>query len=237
MWSYYGAKTNIVKYYPRPKLHKIIEPFAGSARYALEYFECDVLLVDKYDVIIKIWKWLQQCSPSDILGLPRFKSGQNINEFTYDCEEQRLLIGFLVGFGFESPRKTATPRLRNRPNAMNYTIKRIAAQLYKIKHWTIQQGSYEDIPNQIATWFIDPPYEFGGHVYPHSNKKINYSSLAEWSRDRKGQVIVCENTKATWMDFKPMIQHQVLSGKNYEAIWTNEPTIYDNEQTQLELRA
>ncbi len=59
MWSYYGAKTSIVDYYPKPKFDKIIEPFAGTARYALKYFDRDVLLVDKYDVIVKIWRWLQ----------------------------------------------------------------------------------------------------------------------------------------------------------------------------------
>ena len=68
MWSYYGAKTNVIDHYPPPKCDKIIEPFAGTARYALKYFDREVLLVDKYDVIVKIWKWLQLCSPSDIYG-------------------------------------------------------------------------------------------------------------------------------------------------------------------------
>lgn len=234
MWSYYGAKTNIVHLYPKPIHDKIIEPFAGSARYALRYFEKEVLLVDKYDVIVKMWKWLQQCSEQDILTLPRFKMGDNINDHKYDCEEQRFLIGFLVGFGFADPRKTASPRLRNRPNAMNYTIKRIASQLFKIRHWEIRSGSYEDIANERATWFIDPPYEFGGHVYRFSNKKIDFKNLASWCKSREGQVMVCENTKATWMNFKPMVIQNVLSGSNYEAIWTNMPTSY-GASTQKEL--
>lgn len=32
MFSYYGAKTKIVDYYPKPLFDKIVEPFAGSAR-------------------------------------------------------------------------------------------------------------------------------------------------------------------------------------------------------------
>ena len=39
---------------------------------------------------------------------------------------------------------------------------------------------------------------------------------------RRGQVIVCENTKATWLPFQPLIQ---LSGQKHtttEAIWRNE---------------
>jgi site-specific DNA-adenine methylase len=233
MWSYYGSKTNIVDAYPRPKHSKIIEPFAGTARYALKYFDRDVLLVDKYEVIVKIWQWLQKCSSSDILGLPRFKKGDNINDVTYDCEEARLLTGFLVGFGFATPRDTATVRLRNRPNAQNYTIGRIAAELYKIRHWTIRHGSYNEIENEPATWFVDPPYQFGGHAYKHSNKKIDFDHLSQWSRDRKGQVIVCENTKATWMDFKPLVNQNCLSGKNLEAIWTNEVVSYAGRQLEI----
>jgi hypothetical protein len=56
MWSYYGAKTNIVQYYPKPKYDRIIEPFAGTARYSLRYFDHDIFLVDKYEVVVKIWQ-------------------------------------------------------------------------------------------------------------------------------------------------------------------------------------
>lgn len=212
---------------------KIVEPFCGTARYALRYFEKEVVCMDKYDVIIKIWKWLQQCSPSDVKGLPRFKKGDNINSVTYDCEEARLLVGYLVGFGFASPRDTATPRLRNRPNAMNFTINSIAQQLFKIKHWKFIHGSYEQLPNEPATWFIDPPYQFGGHAYVKSNKKIDFEHLSAWSMAREGQVIVCENSKATWMPFTPMINQQCLTGQNIEAIWTNQKISGMNKQLQL----
>lgn len=233
MWSYHGGKTNIVERYPRPKHSTLIEPFAGSAQYSLKYFDRDVLLVDKYDVIIKIWKWLQQCSENDIYSLPKFKAGDNINNHNYDCEEQRMLVGFLVGFGFTHPRKTATPRLRNRPNAYNYNLKKVASQLFKIRHWKFQCSCYSEIPNQKATWFIDPPYQFGGHAYVKSNKHIDFNHLGEWCKERDGQVIVCENMKAGWLPFKPMVQQNVLTGKYQEAIWSNEPTEFDNIQTSL----
>lgn len=241
MWSYYGAKTNVIHIYPKPRYDKIIEPFAGTARYALRYFEKDVLLVDKYDVIVKIWKWLQQCSTEDVLTLHRlkFQPKDNINTATYLCEEERLLVGFLVGFGFTSPRDTATPRLRNRPGAMKYTINKIANSLFKIRHWKIELGSYEEIPNQDATWFIDPPYQFGGHSYVKNNKHIDFTHLGEWSRERHGQVIVCESTRATWMDFNPITHqsvHNVHKNNNkpyVEAMWTNDKASYLGTQLQM----
>ena len=66
MFSYYGRKSKIVDYYPPPKHKRIIEPFAGSARYSLKYWQNDVLLVDKYDVIIKIWNRLKTCNKNKI---------------------------------------------------------------------------------------------------------------------------------------------------------------------------
>lgn len=233
MWSYYGAKTNLVKLYPRPKYETIIEPFAGSARYSLLHFEKDVLLIDKYPVIIKIWQWLQQCSPNDILKLPRIKEGQNINAFSFDCEEARLLFGFLIGFGFTHPRKIATPRHRHRPNDLPFRLKFITANLFKIRHWKFLLADYTEAPNIQATWFIDPPYQFGGHAYIYGSKKIDYSHLGDWCTARQGQVIVCENTKADWMPFVPFSKQHVLTGVNEEAIWTNEKTIYHNTQIKL----
>lgn len=234
MWSYYGAKTNIIDLYPKPKHDLIIEPFAGTARYALKYFDHNVILCDKYHVVVKIWKWLQLCSPNDILSLPRFKHGQNYKEHKFDCEEQLFLISFIHGSGDAKPRNYPTIRKTiDRPNHVNYTLKRIANNLHKIKHWTILQADYDTIPNQPATWFIDPPYQFGGEAYHFSNKQINYPQLASWSIERTGQVIVCENVKATWMDFKPMIIQRGSIKKGTEAIWTNQYTHFDNKQQSL----
>jgi len=233
MFSYYGSKTNIIDLYPAPVHDKIIEPFAGTARYALKYWEKEVLLVDKYPVITEIWKWLQQCSEKDILGLPRFKENENINNHVYDCDAQRYLVGFLVGFGSTNPRKIASPRARHRPNSQNYKIKKIASQLYKIRHWEIRCGSFDEIENEVATWFIDPPYQFGGHAYIHSNKKIDFNSLSYWCKSRKGQTMVCENSKATWLPFLPMVSQNVLSGRSAECIWTNYHTHFNNIQQKL----
>lgn len=223
MWGYYGAKTNIIDLYPAPKHDKVIEPFCGSARYALRYFDKDVVLVDKYPVVIGIWKWLQKCSVGDIKGLPHFvKAGQSLDDFTFDDPAAKDLMGFLIGFGMERPRKTASAkRMIMRPNHVNYSLNRIEKELWKIKNWSIQLGSYSDIKNQTATWFIDPPYQFGGACYPMSSKKINFQELALWSKERQGEIIVCENHKATWLPFIPLGEHKTRTGMQKEVIYTN----------------
>jgi site-specific DNA-adenine methylase len=235
MWSYYGAKTNLVRLYPKPKYDTIIEPFAGSARYALHYFDRSVILIDKYPVIVKIWKWLQQCSEKDILKLPRrMNETDRLENIQFDCEAARLFMGFIVGCGAQSPRNKLTARkTTDRPNHINYNLQRVAKNLFKIKHWQIIEGDYKEAPDREATWFIDPPYQFGGEVYVKSNKHISFNDLAEWSRNRKGQVIVCENTKADWMDFSPMVAQKGSTHTTTEAIWSNEKTAYDARQQKM----
>ena len=232
MFSYYGSKSKIVDYYPPPKHKKIIEPFAGSARYSLKYWQNDVLLVDKYPLIIEVWKYLQQATEKDIKGLPELKEGDNINNYNI-TEQERNLLRFCIVQGSASGQNTPSSQYCLR-NIHKQNINRIVANLHKIKHWEIKLSSYEDLENEEATWFIDPPYMFGGEYYKESNKNINFNNLAEWCKTRNGQTIVCENTKANWLDFKPLRQIQgARNTKTVEAIWSNHKTNYDAVQKYL----
>jgi DNA topoisomerase-2 len=143
-------------------------------------------------------------------------------------DEEKWLIGFNIGRGSASPRKSCG----NFNNWKNDKIK-ISNNIHKIKHWKVQQGSFDEIPNQEATWYIDPPYQFGGEHYRHSNKKIDFKQLGDWCKSRQGQTIVCENTKADWLPFKPMIQFSGIAHTTTESIWSNERTAFDDEQLKL----
>ena len=230
MFSYYGSKSKIVDYYPPPKHKRIIEPFAGSARYSLKYWQNDVLLVDKYPVIVEVWNYLKTASEQDIKGLPKLNTGQTIDD--YDLSDiERKFMGFMVQDGTTGMRRTASYfAVKRMDEKFNFIIE----NLHKIKHWEIKLGSYDELENEEATWFIDPPYEFGGHEYKCSNKNIDFNKLAEWCKERNGQAIVCENTKATWLPFKPMKEMQGTMFKTTEAIWSNIKTNYDNEQILLQ---
>ena len=230
MFSYYGSKSKIVDYYPRPKHTKIIEPFAGSARYSLKYWQNDVLLVDKYPVIVDVWNYLKNASEQDIKGLPKLNTGQTIDD--YDLSDiERKFMGFMVQDGTTGMRRTASYfAVKRMDEKFNFIIE----NLHKIKHWEIKLGSYDEIENVEATWFIDPPYQFGGHEYKCSNKNIDFDKLAKWCRERKGQSIVCENTKADWLPFKPMTEMQGTMFKTTEAIWSNHKTNYDAVQQSLQ---
>jgi hypothetical protein len=229
MFSYYGSKSKIVDYYPRPRNKKIIEPFAGSARYSLKWFENDILLVDKYIVVVKAWKFLQRCSKKDILSLPILKIGESLDNFDLS-EDEKILMGFIVQQGTTGSRKTVSSFAEH---CIERNIKNISEQLFKIKHWEIRLDDYSNIQNEYATWFVDPPYQYGGHEYKFSNKLLDYNKLAEWIMNRQGQIIVCENTKATWMPFLPVVKMRGAAFVTTEAIWSNLHTDYENVQLNL----
>lgn len=228
MFSYYGSKSKVVNYYPPPKYDLIIEPFAGSARYSLKHWQKDVILVDKYEVVYNVWVYLQQASKDDILGLPKMKQGDNVDDFNISQVEKDF-IGFLICRGMESPRKNVSSFVGD----ISGKLKEISKNVFKIKHWKIINGSYEEIENVDATWFIDPPYQYGGEHYIESTKNIDFKKLADWCISRNGQVIVCENTKADWLPFRPMVEMVGSKHKTTEAIWSNKQTNYDIEQLKL----
>ena len=223
MFSYYGSKSKLLGYYPKPKYGTIIEPFAGSAKYSLKYWRNNVILIEKYDVIYRVWKWLQRCSVDDILKLPILKQGDKLDSFKFDCDEAKLFMGFLSAQGVAKPQNTASYRATtHRPKWIENSLKRVSKDIEKIRHWDIKLGDYKDVENIEATWFIDPPYKFGGgSYYVEGNKNIDYSDLANWCLSRRGQVIVCENDKADWLDFVPLKYIKGSRGKTMEAIWIN----------------
>jgi len=223
MFPYFGTKTSLVKFYPRPTRDLIIEPFAGAAAYALRYWQHDILLVDRDPTIIKLWKWLQIVDDDYIRNIPQIEHAQNIDEMDWDCEEVKIFLGFIIAANPSAPRKTATIFTTTaRPNRQRFTKNRIASHLHKIRHWQIECKSYDEIHNMEATWFIDPPYLKAGINYRYHH--IDYAKLAEWCTSRTGQVIVCEGADADWLPFWPLKVHRGTHKMSTEYLWCNEPT-------------
>jgi len=189
------------------------------------YFEKEVELIDKYPIVVDLWKYLQQCSPKDILSLPKLKGGDNLDNFNLSKEE-KLLMGFMVQQGVNAPRKTVSKVFGNGNMAhlIERDKQRIADNLYKIKHWKIKLGEYTEFDNTDACYFIDPPYQYGGEYYHSSvnNSHIDFTKLAKWCKSRNGQVVVCENDKADWMDFKYLSDLSGSKNRTKEVIWYKE---------------
>ena len=229
--SYYGAKNRIAPKYPAPEYGTIIEPFAGSAGYALHHHEKQVILVEKDQKVYGALAWLHRASAEEVLTLPLIKPGELVSELDV-CQEAKWVIGFWVNNGGATPCNTLSAWARETlpRNPVHCWSPRCRARLARtaeaIKHWTIIHGDYTDAPDIEATWFIDPPYQVAGRSYRES--AVDYPALAEWCKRRRGQVMVCENEGATWLPFRPFCETvgAMKDGssrrRSKEAIWTPE---------------
>ena len=254
-FSYFGSKYRLSKKYHAPTKNVIIEPFAGSACYSLHYPHKQVKLFDKYDVICSIWDYLISVSESEFLSLPLIDFDKSVDEYPI-CQEAKYLIGFWLMLTSVKPGIKHTSRSKMRIEGgylctrtikgekitkMEAPIKysgwteenkyRVSRQLEYIRHWKIEQKSYEEIENEDATWFIDPPYQVAGKVYKESSRNIDFDHLSTWCKQRQGEIIVCENAGATWLPFE-----HFSSLQNSRKKQTQEVVYYQGlTETQLKL--
>jgi len=218
-FSFYGSKYRAIPQYPQP-VGKIEEPFAGSATYALHYPHGPVHLNDADPVIFGIWHYLIHVSPQEVRALPiDFETTENLPI----PQEAKWLIGFWMKRATVRPGTSRSKGWATRPDGPYWTEenrRRVAEQVSTIKHWTVSNSSYGELPNGRATWFVDPPYQGkAGRKYVHN--KVNYSHLASWCSSRTGSVIVCENVDADWLPFEELVTlKNNRSGRSTEMIWT-----------------
>lgn len=214
---------------PAPLHPTIYEPFAGSAGYALAHYERRVVLNELDPVIWGIWDYLLRVSESEVLRLPLLVSHTDDLRV---CTEAKNLIGFWLNKGSSRPSKKPSPRMlkpswQQRPKShWGEEIRaRIAGQVPLIKHWKlVKLGSYTQLPNKKATWFVDPPYQAKGGSYAFGSSGVDYKELGAWCRSRQGQVVVCENAGARWLPFKPFraakSTHNGGHNKSIEVLYT-----------------
>lgn len=216
-FSYFGSKYRLARLYSPPKYNVIVEPFAGSAGYSLLYPDRKVYLYDIYEPIVEVWEYLINVTEREILSLPigPFSKENPIDSYNI-CSSAQKLIGF---WATESQTYSSRyPQSKARGGNWSERKKKlIASQLQYIRHWKIECKSYENIQNQPATWFVDPPYLEAGKRY--RNNKIDYDLLAEWCKQREGQVIACEQGTASWLDFKSLRDVRNGSNNKYKEIY------------------
>lgn len=203
MFSYYGSKSKLAKLYPAPRYDRIIEPFAGSARYSLLYADREVTLFDANPLIVDIWNYLIDASPADILALPDIESKRYLSDIKGLADVERALIGFHLCRGKAKPRN-----MGHGQNSWNRDKLRIAGEVGRIKHWKVGCYKWTELAflDIEATWFIDPPYQktqvsTNSDRYPFGDD-IDYAQLAEFVKTRNGQTIVCEGDGADWLPFE-----------------------------------
>lgn len=220
VFSYYGGKAALAKWYPEPMYPVIVEPFAGSAAYSQRYWKHKVFLFDVDPDIVETWRFLISASETDILSLPDVSIGTDIHSLQIP-QGAKNLIGYAVNEGSSYPKRTPNVRAINR-GWWNTRKHKVARLVSRFNHWEVRLLSWENLYDIACdlTWFIDPPYSHGGKYYRYAN--IRYGALAAFCKSRHGQTIVCENTKANWLGFTPLIKTVGMRHTHTtEAIWHN----------------
>ena len=226
-FPYLGSKWSLSKYYPTPDYGEIIEPFAGSACYSLAYPNAEVLVRYLNPDVCAVWEYLISVDEAEIAALPTVTLGTDLNALDIP-EPARILIGLCSTVSSRTRHTQVTaygmskrPKDRGRSNWDARFRPRIISQLAAIRHWRVECGRYQDcVRDTPATWFIDPPYQEKGHMYPWG-RDIDFKDLAGWCLERPGQIIVCEGG-GNWLPFRPLrLWQSTVTRKRYtETVFT-----------------
>lgn len=234
-FSYYGGKWRIAPKYPRPKYDLLVEPFAGSAGYALRHFERQVVLYDANPTIVALWRYLIVTPEDEIAALPLLEPGSRLSDVTDLKPGARALIGFWLNAAATGPRNvhsawytSVSPARRKQLPFWREGIRdRICEQVRHIRHWQVYLSTFRECSREFestpVTWFIDPPYEGpAGRHYPY--RDMDYLETRRIVETLPGQRIVCEQFGASWAPFVPFVVSKTNAssrgtGKNLEAIW------------------
>lgn len=228
LFPYYGSKWRLAPHYDPPAHRLIVEPFAGSAQYALLHHRHDVLLLDSCPRLGSVWQYLLSASPADVLALPIPGADDHVDAYQWPHPGARELCRahLASGSGVVGQHNRRSPRMLEHYASGNAnawtpaTLRRIAAALPLIRHWRFIAGDYRDAPDVAATWFIDPPYTWMGRHYARSSRRVDFDALACWCRARRGQVIACESEGASWLPFEPLRRERGCQNtQRTEMVW------------------
>ena len=226
--SFFGAKWYHARRYPAPVHDVVVEPFAGSAGYSVRHGVREAVLVERDPTIAGVWRLLIDATPDAIRSLPDLPEGATVDDLDVPVAA-RHLIGFWLNKGVSRPRRSLSSWARDpRYSSQFWGPKirdRIAAQVGAIKGWHVIEGDYTNAPDIEATWFVDPPYVNQGKHYRFND--IDYNHLGGWTRERRGQAVVCEQEGADWLPFHSAFPAKATTKTgggdawSSEAVWTS----------------
>jgi hypothetical protein len=221
LFPYYGSKWRDARRYPPPFNGTVIEPFAGSAGYSIWHAPERVTLFEVDPYVVGVWQFLIGVSARELLTLPDLEPGQSTDDLHLP-QEARWFIGFWLNRGSAQPKKTQTAySARTDRQQLTWSQRardRIASEVEGVRHWTVKQANYDEVPRIDATYFVDPPYIDKGRHYRFS--AVNHEAVGAWCLELPGSVIVCEQVGATWLPFQPLASIKSSKGRSVEIVYT-----------------
>ena len=231
MFYYYGAKRVLAPHYPRPRYRTIVEPFAGSAQYAVrclvEGSADRAILTDRDPRVVEMWVRLLDMTPEQVRALPPLTVGETTTD------PLQMVTAASNSWG-AAKRLTVSDRMAARWPLMVGFIADVLPHVRGKVHVTL--GDYRTAEQTgPATYFIDPPYQTvrladgreseggsrgKGYAKGCNSDSLDFAALGNWAQSLEGHVIAVDQIGADWLPFKPLKGHRSSVGTMHlEAIW------------------
>lgn len=219
MFNYFGSKHRIAHHYPVPTFRTLIEPFGGSAAYAVRHRNSfdRVVIIERDEAVVAVWHRLLGMSAAEILAAPCPTIGDL-------CKDP------LVAFASARTTRDTPAEFRvsfRMVQQFEIMMRRIASVVDECRYFEVICGTYSDAPVVEATWFVDPPYQYQGGRrdrtrggrYRYGNDAIDYENLGSWSQSLEGQVVVCEQAGAGWLPWNGAVRTSNSRHGGYSEVW------------------
>jgi hypothetical protein len=139
LFKWFGSKWQAARHYPPPLRAGIVEPFAGSAGYALNYADREVVLWEADPNLSELWRWLiSDATPALVreipIGLP---VGLDIRTLGLS-DGQGLLLKHWQRTNNAGDCWTVSPWGNMPGQWTENTRARVAEQVCAVKHWRFE---------------------------------------------------------------------------------------------------
>lgn len=231
MFYYYGAKRVLAPHYPRPRYRTVVEPFAGSAQYAvrclMEGSAELAILRDRDPRVVEMWERLLSMTPDEVRGLPSLTVGESTTD-------PLVMVTAASNSWGSAKRMTVTDRMASRWTLMLGWIADVLPHV--AGRVEVALGDYTTaVQDEPATYFVDPPYQTvrlsnglestggargKGYAKGCNSDALDFAALGEWCQSLNGHVIAVDQIGADWLPFRPLKGHRSSVGTMHlEAIW------------------
>jgi site-specific DNA-adenine methylase len=198
MFKYSGNKQRLLHLLRQPPKGPIIEPFAGSARYSLNY-DLDAILFEKNKDVYDLWDWLiNDATKKDLLELEKMKQPEKVDIRLLNLPKpQETLFRLTCASVYVGQLSSWISYPQHKVD-----FSRLISYLPQIKYrFTLGGTDYLQSAGLQGTYFIDPPYMgTSGNYIDGSNKKelnsVNLNTFTEYINSVDSPIIFTYGTDA-----------------------------------------